>query len=212
MGRRAYDAVVDGGIPVTLPSGAKFAVLTRGEVEYLNERVERYLSDNHFINISDFQDVDRMLMLELFVFRWSLWLSRQSDYDGDDVDERALRASVSEYSGELRQLKKGLGIDKVARDKQKGDDSVATYIANLRRRAAEFGVMRSDQFSKVLELFQQMKALITLHDNCDEMERKEQHIQTDDILDWIRTVAVPEFDAIDEKFKREKQSMWIRQM
>ena len=206
----AFDVVSEDGLPVKLPSGATFYVLTKDEEKYFKERVTRYLKDNHFVNVSDMQDVDRMIEMELLTHRWALWLSRQKDYFGDAVDERALRSTLNDYSGELRQLKKSLGIDKVARDKQRGDDSVQEYLANLRVRAKEFGVNRSKQFDKVIELFQQAQALLVLHDNSDPTERMEQRCTTEDVLDWFRTVAFPEFNAIDEEFRNTKQKMWVR--
>jgi hypothetical protein len=206
----AIEVESEEGFPVRMPSGAMFYVLTGDEVAYLEERVQRYLKDNHFINISDFQDIDRMLEMELLVHRWSLWLSRQKDYYGEPIDEKTLAQTVNSYSSELRLLKKNLGIDKVARDKQRGDDSVAVYLDNLRQRALEFGVMRNDQFDKAIELMQQLVALVTYHDNCDEIERIEQHVTQDDLMEWLRTVAIPEFEAIDEEFRTTKQKLWIR--
>ena len=54
------------------------------------------------------------------------------------------------------------------------------------------------------------QALIVLHDNSDATERMEQRCTTEDVLDWFRTVAFPEFNAIDEEFRSTKQKMWIR--
>lgn len=207
---KAFEAVVEDGLPVGLPSGATFYVLTQDEVDYIRDRVTRYLADNHFVNVSDLQDVDRMVTMECLAYRWSLWLSRDRDYFGDQIDSKALRGSVNDYSTEVRQLKKALGIDKVARDKQKGDDSVTEYLAQLRVRAKEFGVMREGQLNKGIELFQQLKMLLTLHDNSDDIERREMRCTMDDIAEWLRTVAFPEFDIIDEHFRLNKQKFWIR--
>lgn len=207
------DLVTEEGLPVKLPSGAEFKVLTQAEVDYLNDRVQRYLADNHFVNVSDLQDVDRMLILEMLCFRWGLWISGQQNYFGEPIEDTgSLRRSVSEYSSELRQLKKMLGIDKGARDKQKGEDSVATYLENLRTRAKEFGVVREEMLQKGLELFMQLQALITLHDNTDTKERAEMACDTDDVLDWIRTVAMPEFNAIDLYFRTHSQRFWVKDM
>lgn len=206
------DLVVEDGLPVQLPSGATFVVLTQSEVDYVTERVGRYLADNHFVNVSDFQDVDRMLILEVLCFRWGLWISKQRDYFGDPVDEAALRRSLNDYSGELRQLKRTLGIDKLARDRQRGEDSVAVYLDNLRARAKEFGIMREGQLAKALELVAQLIALVTLHDQSDDIERREMHVTTEDVLDWIRTVFMPEFQAVDAHFRQHAQRFWIRSM
>lgn len=196
---------------VALPSGATFPVHEE-EVEYFTERAGLYLSQNHFPNISDLQDVDRMLILELMVYRWGTWLSRQRDWWGEAIDPNETQKSLKEYSTELRQLKKLLGIDKAARDKQKGDDSVAAYIQNLLLRAKEFGLMRERQLDKALELFQQMRALLTLHDNCNEAERREMHVTVEDVLEWLREVALPEFQDVDDYFRQNSQRMWIRSM
>jgi hypothetical protein len=201
---------VEDVLRVQLPSGAGFVVLTPEEKKYLEERVARYLHDNHFVNVSDYQDVDRLVTFELFVYRWSLWLSYGSDYFGDDIETRALSSQIEAYAQEVRLLKKNLGIDKPARDKARGDDSVVSYLSKLRERAREFGVMRNDQFDKALELFQQLHALIGFYDRCDEIERRENHATADDIFDWLRTVCLPEFDRIDDLFRKNQQKYWVR--
>lgn len=195
---------------VQLPSGANFIVQTPEEHRYLTERVSRYLSDNHLPNISDRQDLDRMVSFELFIHRWSMWLSRGINYYGDDIDERILAGQIEAYSTEVRLLKKTLGIDKPARDRARGDDSVVNYLLRLRERAREFGVMRNRQFDRVLELFQQLRALIGFYDRTDEIERRDNQATMEDIFDWIRTVAIPEFDEIDKTFRETQQRLWIR--
>lgn len=198
-----------GMVQVRFPSGANFPVHEQ-EVSYITERVELYLTQNHFVNVSDLQDVDRMLTLELFVYRWGTWLSRQKDWWGDAIDDDKVQKALNAYSTELRQLKKQLGLDKATRDREKGEDSVASYIENLQIRAREFGVMREDQLAKALELFQQLRALVTLHVNCDDIERREMHLTQDDVLEWLQTIAIPEFEAIDAHFRQHVQRMWVR--
>jgi hypothetical protein len=194
---------------VALPSGATFPVHSE-EVNYFVERADLYLKQNHFPNISDLQDVDRMLILELMVYRWGTWLSRQRDWWDEPIDPNETQKALKEYSTELRQLKKLLGIDKGARDKQRGEDSVSAYISNLLIRAKEFGVMRERQLDAALELFMDLRKLVTLHDNCDEQERRENHVTQDDVFDWIRTIAIPEFLAVDEYFRSHQQKTWVR--
>jgi hypothetical protein len=200
---------VDGMISVVLPSGAAFPVHSE-ELDYIVDRSRRYLAENHFANVSDLQDVDRMLIMELICFRWGTWISRQKDYWDDAVDVDQLQQSLKAHSVELRQLKKQLGIDKVARDRAKGEDSVPAYLNNLLARAKEFGVHRDTQFAKAMELFNQLKALITLHQNADEVERAEMHVQVDDVFDWIVNIAIPEYDRLDEHFRQSSQRMWVR--
>ena len=113
-------------------------------------------------------------------------------------------------SNEIRQTKKMLGIDKKSREGE--GQTVADYIENLRQRAKEFGVMRNDQAAKAIELFQELSAFIMLHDNTDDVERKEQHCNQEDIINWIREIAIPEFNEIDAKFRETSQKYWIQEI
>lgn len=108
-------------VPVTLPSGAKHAVFKR-EASYLKERVDRYQADLSFSNVSDLQTLDTIVVYETLLWRWGQWLSRQVDYWNEPVDEKELTRQSKDTSQEVRQLKKNLGVDKVTRDKVKGED------------------------------------------------------------------------------------------
>jgi hypothetical protein len=196
--------------PVQTPSGSAFWVYGR-EKKYWNDRVKRYLTDNHFTNVADLQVLDRIIMLELFCWRYGLWQSQQEDYWHEPVDEAQLGKMIKEASGELRQLVQTLGIDKVSRDKVRGEDSVAKYIENLKIRAREFGVMRENQLGKALELMAEIKARVTLYDQCTPEERREMQCDIEHLLDWMRTVAFPDYDAIDEHFRTNSQRFWIRE-
>lgn len=205
-----YDVQSDQGIPVTLPSGNTFYCLTSNEERYLTERIRRYLSDNHFVNISDVADLDNMVTFELLMHRWSLWLSKGRDYYDEDISIKLYSDMLNNYSTELRQLKKSLGVDKSTRDKTRGDDSVAAYWDNLKRRAQEFGYMRNEQFAQVITAFKRIQAMVQFYENCDSIERKENACEIDDVLDVIRE-EISKFDLIDEEFRFNVQTMWIRQ-
>jgi len=200
----------DGLKIVVTPSGTKFYV-HESEVSYFQERTKKYQSDNHFTNISDLQDLDRLIIAELLVWRWGMWVSQKRDYWGEAIDENAWQKAIKEHSAEIRQLKKSLGLDKETRDKQRGEGSVDDYLNKLRARAKEFGIVRNEQAAKAIELFQELKALLVLHENCDETERREQKVSTEDLMDWLTSTAIPEFDKIDEDFRQSSQKYWIRQ-
>lgn len=202
------DILQDEGIPVKTPSGGTFYVLTPEEEKLYKDRAQRYLNDYRYEDVSDLQDVDRVLMMETLIWRWGLWLSKEKDYWGDEIDLNSTKRHVNEWSRELRGLKKQLGMDKSSRERAKGEN-VADYLDNLRRRAKEFGYNRNEMAVKAITLFQELKAQVTLYNNCNEQERKEQGIELTDLLDWIEKIAIPEFDSIDEEFRR-NQSYWVR--
>lgn len=209
MSDRPYDTISDEGIPVKLPSGATFYTLTQTEADYLHERVGLYTESFKFTAISDTQDVDKMVTFELLIHRWSMWLSRGVDYYNNAINERVLADQTHRFSNELRQIKKTLGVDKPTRDKIRGDDSVSAYLENLRRRAKEFGIHRDTQSEKSIELFQRLKALIIFHQNCTLEEQQENHATSEEVLTWIKEIAIPEFDELSEHFRLD-QKMWVR--
>jgi hypothetical protein len=207
--RMIGEAVTEDGIPVDLPSGARYFVLTLNEATYLRDRIERYLTDNHFINVSDIQEIDRMITLELLIHRWTMWISKGRNYYDEDINIKQHSDMVQDASREVRQLKKGLGLDKATRDRTRGDDSIAALWEHLQRRAQEFGYMRNDQYVAVITAFQRIKALVQFHDNCDDLERRENACEITDILEVVRE-ELAKFDAIDEGFRHNTQRMWIR--
>jgi hypothetical protein len=206
---RAYEIQSEDGIPVTLPSGATYFVLTDTEEHYLRDKIGRYMSDNHFVNVSDILEIDRMVTFELLIHRWTLWLSRGKDYWNNTINSKQLSDTVQEFSREIRQLKKGLGVDKTSRDRTRGDDSMAAHWDNLLQRAREFGYLRNEQFTQVITSFQRIKAIVQFHLNSDEIERKENACELPDVLEVIQE-EISKFDQIDETFRFEKQRMWIR--
>lgn len=197
-------------IEVVSPSGSKFTVLTEQEQDYFEDVAKRYISDNKFTNVTDLQDLDRILMMELACYRWNLWLTLEQDYFGGSINPQDTQKAIKDYSTEIRLLKKSLGIDKGSRDKDKGE-SVAAYLEDLRVRAKEFGIMRNEQSVKLTTLGHELIALLTWHDNCTEEERRENDIEVHDFMDWLRTIFVPEFQEIDAKFRETSQKYWIRE-
>lgn len=168
------------------------------------------MKDNKFTNVSDLQDLDRLLVMELLVQRWGTWLSQKRDYWGEPVDENAAQKAIKDHSTEIRQTKKSLGLDKETRDKVRGEDSVDAYIRNLRQRAKEFGVTRNKQAAKAIELFQEISGVVMLYEKCDTEERIQQHCTPEEIVNWFIATVRPKFEVIDEEFRKTSQKMWIR--
>lgn len=196
---------------VTGPANGKFTVLTDTEEDAYNDLHKKYLDHNRFQNISDLQDLERIMMLEILILRYSNWMSTETDYFGELVDSKDMSRIIKDFSSELRQLKQSVGIDRSSRQKDHGE-SVADYLEDLRIRAKEFGIIREDMLTKSITLFNELKALVTLHDNCTPDERKEQQCEMDDLFDWLRTIAFPEFDKIDKHFVENTQKYYIREM
>lgn len=78
-------------------SGKVITVMTDVEAEWFEETRDAYLYELKFTEKTDLVDLDRMLILELMTFRWTLHLASGVDYDGDMVDEKKLTGDIKLY-------------------------------------------------------------------------------------------------------------------
>lgn len=195
-------------IEVQSITGVMFNVMTDEEKRYFDDMSTRYLDDNRFTNITDLSDLDRVLRLELLCHRYQFWLTQEKDYWGNNVDPEELRKNIKEFSAEIGRLKKGLGLEKAQRDKDRGESLEARWN-DLRLRAKQMGVMRNEQAVAVITLGMELIARIDYHNNCDEQERKELKVTRDDIWNWLNTEFRQKFMDIDEKFRATNQKYWV---
>jgi hypothetical protein len=195
---------------VTSPSGSTINLQNEAEAIYYEQQCSRYTSDNRFTNVSDIEDLSRLLTLEVMVHRWSNWLTQGFDYLAGRVNETELKTNIKEYSVEIRLVKASLGIDRAQREKDKGE-TVGDYVANLLERAKEFGVSRDEQYAKSVTYLWELISMIKTHDRCDEQERRELDLSDATIVDWVRKTVVPEWDGLNAAF-RANQKIWINEL
>ena len=123
------------------------------------------------------------------------------------------REGIVHYTGnsrEIRDVKAALGIDKVSRDKDKGE-SVPDYLKTLLERAKVFGYHRDRQYEAAVTSIYELRSMVLTYYRCDETENEELDLSPETIMEWIRDNMVKEWDAIDEAF-RLNQKMWIRDL
>lgn len=193
---------------VISPTGSELNLQTVEEANKYEDIRDRYIRDNAFPNVSDLQDLDRLLVLEMMVYRWQLWLTQGFDYQQARIDESAIKSAVKEYSTETRLLKLALGIDKATRDKEKGE-SLADYVSKLLERAKIFGYHRNRQYEKSVTAFWKLRSMVMTHDRCDPEERTLLDLSPESIIEYIRTDIIPEWDDMEAAFRKD-QAIWIR--
>lgn len=196
--------------PVRQPSGSDFYLQTQEESDWYVSRRDRYLTDNNFGNVSDLQDLDRLLTLEIMIYRWGLWIAQGFDYMFTRVDENQLKSNIREYSVEVRLVKQSLGIDKSTRNRDKSE-SLSDYVDNLLTRAKQFGYHRNEQYEMAVTKIYELQSMVSTYDRCDDEERHHLDLSPESILEWIRLNLIKDWDEISESF-RKVQSMWIREM
>lgn len=209
------DEPEDPGLKVVTPSGQSFEVLGPEEREFYVGQAAKYLEENHFSNTSDLLDLDRLLFLEMMVYRATNWIGSGRNYEGEILlpsEETGLRRTLKENSAIISTIKNDLGLTKAQRDKAQYE-SVGTYIRKLRERAQEFGYHREKQLQTGIRLNKQLFSIVDAFDRSDPTEREKIGFRDEkEILDWIRDVMRPEFNAVDAHFIQNAQRTWVRDL
>lgn len=198
---------------VALCSGEVVKVQTSVEQRWFEATRDKYLTENKFTATTDLQDVDRLLVLELALFRWTQHLASGYDYQKNLVDDDLIRRQIKDQSDVITKLKASLGLDKKSRDAALNEGNFATWFADAKRRARLFGIHRENQINVGIALLQELSAVVGSFDRSDEEERRKLGYQTEaDIVAWIRDHLLPEFKKVDEYFLENEQKLWKRDL
>lgn len=198
---------------VALVSGQVIQVQGDHEAKWFEETRDKYLSETQFTETTDEQDLDRLLALELMVYRWTHHIASGTDYEGFEADEKDLQRNIKLYSDQITKLKDSMGLSKKARDAEANRGDFSSYLEDLKRRAKAFGIKRETELDKALELMHELFALVDVFDRSDQEERDKIGFPDEaSILAWIRDTAKPEFNRIDEYFRENDQKYWVRDM
>lgn len=192
-------------------SGDEVVVQTKAEAEWFQRSRDTYLKETKFTEGTDLQDLDRLLVLELMIFRWQQHLFAGRDYYGDEINEKQMTMDTKTYSDQLTKLKESMGLSKKSRDELASEGNFASWLADLKARGKLFGIHRENQLSKMLALGKELFTIVGTYDRCDAEERRKIGFETEtDVLDWIRDVMRPEYERLDEHFRANVQQYWKR--
>ena len=198
---------------VQLLSGENLVVMTEVEARWFTGTKDKYLAETKFTDTTDLQDMDRLMCLELLMFRWNQHLAAGRDYDQNLVDDDLLRKQVKEQSEAITKLKQSLGLDKKSRDAALNEGNFNAWFMDVKRRAKLFGIHRENQLHKALALMNELSSIIGSYDRSDEEERKKIGFESDEqIVAWCRDHMLPEFRAVDEYFIEHEQKLWKRDL
>ncbi len=196
-------------------TGQEIQLLSAIEKNFYIEARDKYLSEFKFTVASDLRALDRLLLLEVQMYRAQWYLSAGCDYqyvDLDPAEEVAARRTVKEASAQIQEIQKDLGLIKSQRDKDAAD-SVGAYLEKLRLAAKAHGVKREKELGKALELSHELFALCGAYQRSNENERRKLGFESaDDIVAWVMDYMRPEFNAVDEYFRTHEQRFWVRSL
>ena len=196
---------------VSLVSGQVIQVQGEDERNWFEATRDKYLNETKFSEATDLRDLDRLLVLELMVYRWTVFLAAGVDYQGLLIDEQDLQRNIKLYSDQINKVKDATGMSKKARDAEADKGNFAAYLADLKHRAKVFGVHREKQLTKALTLMKELFTVVEAFHRADEEERIKLGFESErEVMQWIREVMKPEFDALDEYFQKNEQRYWVR--
>lgn len=200
------------GFPVRMVSGKTTHVMTAAEQEWWNESRDAYMAQTKFTEVTDMRDMDRLLAMELMVFRWTQWMSAGLDYDGDMiVSEKDLQLQLKGYSDQITKIKASMVLSKDARDAAANEGNFARWFSDLKARARIFGIHREEQLQVALTLFNELAATVRVFLAADEEERGRTGLRTsDDVLRYINDDIIPRYVALDQYFQEHEQRLWIK--
>ncbi len=194
-------------------SGETLVVQSEAERRWFETSRDTYVEQTKFTQTTDLRDLDRLLGLELSVFRMTQHLAAGHDYQGFEIDEVLVRRHVREYSEQITRVKGSMGLTKAARDEKTSGGDLSAYISDLKARAKIFGIHREQQLMKALVLINELKAIVGAFDRSDDEERVRLGFKDEkEIIEWVRTRLIPEYDQLDQHFRDNQQRYWIRSM
>lgn len=197
---------------VTSPNGVELELRSEKEIGIYEKMRDEILANYTFTDPSDLADLDRILLLELTLYRTNNALSTNMSELGfplTTADQRRLHQSVRELSDRLLKEKDALGLSKSARDKDSAE-TVAGYLDNLRKRAGEFGVHRNKQAQMAIALMQEVHSISDTWLRGNELERSKLGMQdAEDVLRWITSEMYPKLNELDLEFIKEHQRYWV---
>lgn len=198
---------------VKLVSGEETVVQTTDEAVWFNRTRDLYAKQLKFTEQTDLADLDRLLILELMVFRWTQQLSKGEDYDGEMLNEKQMVGDLKLYSDQINKVKESMGLTKKQRDAASQDGNFALWFQDTLSRAKLFGIHRQNQLNQMLALGKELFFIVNTFDRSDAEERQKFGFETEHhILQWIRERMQPEFDELDEYFRTHEQRTWIRDL
>jgi hypothetical protein len=204
-------------VPVTTVTGETIELQTGDEAQFYAGRRDAYVKQNVFTETTDLSDLDRLLFQEVMAYRWMTALSSGKDVWGDPLspaEEEQCRKNLKEVDQTISRIKGDLGLSRAIREKE-NNESAGAYIRNLQQRAKLFGIHRERQLDEALTLFNELSGILGAYDRSDELERTKLGFETEaDIVDWLRSVAMPRFRTIDEHFRNrpDGQKYWLQEL
>lgn len=203
------------GDPITARQigGAEVTLLSEGEQEFHERLTQQYQHEYKLTDPSDIADLDRLIMYETQLHRAAQWLAAGCDYDGRVLnigETNAMQRMQKELTAMVSTIKNDLGMNKARRDLLDGENA-GVYLVKLRQRAKEFGIHRENQLQRALELMNELKSLVGTFDRSNTLERSKIGLESEhDILEWIRLKMIPEYDEVDEHFRKNVQRFWAQ--
>lgn len=203
----------DDELAAILPSGDKWELQTRAEVEFATRLSSLYAEQFGFENISDIADVDQIVRNETLLFRWD----RQT---GSGVGPTGAPLKASEIDAinrlaqakqtENRQLKRQLQV--AASSRQSGKGSPAEWFELVLDSALAHEIHRHKHHDVMREACYDLIGRVQFVKQATADEQRMVGIDEDGLLDYLMGDFEARIISFDELYQEEEQSAWVDEL
>lgn len=205
---------------VEAPAGGSVLLQSQEEVDLYSEMAEHYKRDYRLVRQSELVLLGAVLMQAMILYRCQQDLSGVKEiFDTNGVgtgayrkldlkpaERQSIQKMMSEATKEIRANEIALGIDKKSRDAG-SQESVANYIATLKRAAHRMGV-HINQRVLMYEMFvKELGWRVRLNENGDAEDKKYHDISPEKICAWIKN-EIAQMEEFDKEFAKSQRKLF----
>lgn len=209
---------------VELPAGGMLMLHSADEVELWNRTRDQYVADYALTAQNDLVHIGAILMQTITLHRAMKRLNgeevefddggnptgRYNRFELKPTDARRNQEIVQEASKELREIEKGLGLDKKTREAGGGMD-VAGYVKALKTASRNYGIHLVKRTQLYEDVMMEARWKLRLLKNGDAEDRAYHHLTADTFCDWLRD-ELAAIEEHDKAFAKEKGRVFAGQL
>jgi hypothetical protein len=205
---------------VQSPAGGKLILRSQEEVDLYTEMDESYRKDYRLVRQSELVLLGSILSQALALYRATQDMSGMhvrrdksgiptGEYEHRDLkpaERAAIQKIIADATKEIRDTEKALGIDKKSRDAG-NQESVAAYIATLKRAAHRMGVHIHERVKKYEEFNMALQWRLRLLRNGDDEDKKYHDLSPEKVCKWAEE-QLAGIDDFNKQFAKSQSKLF----
>ncbi len=188
---------------VRTPLGGKFSFLNKEEKIYFENSFQEFKKRYDFEHPADLTALENLLIAQLLAYRYSQWLAKQSDYDGNPIDEASLLTSLLNIQNKINNLMAVLGI---SRRERVENLSAQEIISRIAKRAKEYGLHKNKVAWEFLVRSYRIRDVLETYKRMGNTERKRFGYLPEQVIEKIIEILKP-LEEMEQGFLKDR-NLW----